>query len=125
MLGCFGSSSGPSEPAADGACVGLNQADCARASGCHLEFSSDEPCDNICCSSHFDRCDDGAPNCDGHRSGACTGACTQDPSTCSGSFVQGYTDDGCCPAGCVAISQCDGVTSDPSLSQLGVQGCPP
>lgn len=109
-IGCVASSH--DEPETTGACTGLNEADCAHTSGCHLEFSSDEPCDNVCCSSHFDRCDDGAPaNCDGHRTGQCSGACAQVASTCSGSLVQGYSEDGCCPQGCVAISQCEGVTS--------------
>jgi hypothetical protein len=151
MLGCLNGSSGPSDPAIDGACSGLDEADCAHTSGCHLEFSSDEPCDNVCCASHFDRCDEGASvNCAGHQGGgACNVSCAMTDSVCDGSLVQAFSDDGCCPAGCVAISQCAGVTSEPStqctsgredtiqvegsardgcdpgdLSLLGTQGCP-
>jgi hypothetical protein len=154
-IGCLDGSHNAPLPEGTGSgndtCRGLNQADCAHASGCTLEFTSDEPCDNVCCASHFDRCDAGAPaNCDGHRTGQCSGSCLQVASVCTGSMVQAFTPDGCCPQGCVAISQCEGVTSQPSsqcpsgerdtiaiggtnrtacdpgdLASFGVQGCPP
>jgi hypothetical protein len=145
VVGCVGN--GHETPTPDAACSGLGESDCAHASGCHSLFTSEEPCDNVCCGAHFEACADGATaDCiGGHPSGACNVSCTQTSSVCSGSLVQSYSDDGCCPDGCVAISQCDGVTSTPSsqcpsgredtvgsdsgcdpgdLSQFGVQGCP-
>jgi hypothetical protein len=117
VLGCSGSSHGDSQPDTNAqlTCSGLSEADCAHASDCHLVFTDDEPCDNLCCASHFDRCAAASSvNCNAHRTGVCNGSCATIASVCSGSLVQGYTDDGCCPAGCVAISQCAGVTEAPS-----------
>jgi hypothetical protein len=145
-LGCSSSS----ESAADeGPCAGFGESDCATTSGCHLIFSAEEPCDNLCCASHFDRCEDGAAATCGNPSGACDVSCTQTPSSCQGGFVQSFTADGCCPDGCAAMSQCAGVTITPAaqcpsgnqdtlhvggsdltacdlgdLSHSGVQGCP-
>jgi hypothetical protein len=128
----------------------MNESDCAHASGCHSGFTSEEACDSACCASHFDRCLDGATaNCDGHRTGTCSGACAMPGSTCTGSLVHGYSDDGCCPLGCIAISQCEGATASASaqcqsgrqdtlqlpagpttacdpgdLSHIGPEGCP-
>jgi len=93
----------------------LTEADCASAAGCHPTFTSDLPCNSMCCASHFESCSVGTlVNCDGHRTGACSGSCVMTSSSCDGSLVQAYTDDGCCPAGCVAISQCEGITSTAS-----------
>jgi hypothetical protein len=152
VFGCTGGSRPASGPDASGqgACPGLNEADCAHASSCHATFTSDLPCNSACCASHFEACEDGATaNCDGHRTGVCNGSCVMTTPSCDGSLVDGYSEDGCCPGGCVAISQCAGVTvtasqqcpsghevtlplpggaktaCDPGdLSQLGPQGCP-
>jgi hypothetical protein len=96
----------------DGACSGLSESDCAGTNGCHLVFSSDEPCDNLCCASHFDHCEGGATaTCiGGNPHGACTVSCAQQGSTCTGGLVQSFVADGCCPDGCVAMSQCAGVS---------------
>jgi hypothetical protein len=131
-------------------CSGLRQADCAHATGCHLIFTPEELCNSVCCASHFDYCTDGkSANCDGQRSGVCGVSCALPTPTCVGSLVEAYSDDGCCPLGCVAISQCSRISSVPSsqcasglqdrvqlgsvtksacdpgdLTALGPQGCP-
>jgi hypothetical protein len=111
-LACSGGSRGTPAPDTQAvlSCAGLSEADCAHASNCHAVFTSEELCDSLCCPSHFAGCAAGPANCDEHRSGVCSGACAMGNSVCMGSLVQGYTEDGCCPEGCVAISQCAGVT---------------
>ena len=69
-------------------CSGLQQADCARATGCHLIFTSDELCDSACCASHFAYCTDGkSANCDAQRMGVCSASCALPTPTCLGSLV--------------------------------------
>ncbi|HEX4449491.1 MAG TPA: hypothetical protein VH143_01420 [Kofleriaceae bacterium] len=148
VLGCFNNADSPAD---EGACTGLSESDCASTGGCHLVFSFDELCDNLCCASHFDRCEEGATAAcvGGNPSGACELSCTQTSAICSDGFAQSFVAEGCCPDGCVALSQCAGVTTaasnqcpsgqldtlqlagsdetacDPGeLSHYGVQGCP-
>jgi hypothetical protein len=153
VLGCSAASRGTPMPdgEAELSCVSLSEADCAHTSSCHPVFTSDQACDSLCCPSHFAGCSDGASaNCDERRTAVCSGSCAMADSTCIGALAQAYTADGCCPDGCVVLSECAGVTVAPSnqcasgredtlhlpagertacdpgdLSAFGPQGCPP
>jgi hypothetical protein len=153
MLSLLGCTSEPRlGPLLGDRCTGLNESDCAHADGCHAVFTSEELCNSVCCASHFEACESGATaSCAaGSVGGACNVSCTQTSALCIGSFVQSYSDNGCCPDGCVAISECDGVMTAPSsqcpsgredtldrdgsdvtacdpgdLSKVGPQDCPP
>jgi hypothetical protein len=92
---------GAAAPEADPACATLDQRGCAARADCHAIFTAEEPCDNLCCDSHFHACVDGArADCGGDV------ACNSAPPTCVGAFAAAVADG--CWAGCVARYECQG-----------------
>jgi hypothetical protein len=90
-----------------------NGNDCIARADCHPLFTSDENCNNICCSSHFERCAQGyEANCRGPA-----GCQTLSPN-CIGPFVVAYS--ATCHAGCVLISEC----APNDYSQTQDSSCP-
>jgi hypothetical protein len=73
--------------------------DCIARGDCYPVFTSDEPCNNICCASHFARCEQGY---EAHCRG--TPVCQLLEPNCVGPFVVAYS--GSCYDGCVLISEC-------------------
>lgn len=113
LAGCSDRAIGPDDPELPGAdagatagpspCAGLDQVACGARPDCHGLFTADEPCDNLCCDSHFHACETGArADCAGPP------ACNEAPPSCHGEFVPAIG--GGCWVGCVPAYECASFT---------------